>query len=197
MVYLLFQISALGITLVQAFRISIKFYHDDWTLPKEGGLFFDKVFEELLPGCQGVIFASCLIAIIVICLLFVLPMARPHGLLFVQVSNFLSGKTTNERFSRAFLRMQEEEEEDFPDDRSDDIEEQSLSRELLISKGKIMDPEQLTRMQGHNDHHSEKHFSTQKQEQTSSQALENKHFSSQAEGVDNQDQHKQLLNNNS
>ena len=49
---------------------------------------------------KEIVFVVQMILIIFICTLFALPMLK---LIHVQICNFASGKTTNERFSRMFI----------------------------------------------------------------------------------------------
>lgn len=72
-------------------------YYQEKELPDSRFDWIVKIYTENKDH-QDMVLVACLITVIVICLLFVIPMMR---LIHVQLGNFVNGKTTNERYSRA------------------------------------------------------------------------------------------------
>ena len=82
---------------IQQTVLLLVIYYQEKELPVSRFDWVVKIHVEN-PDHQDIVLVASLITIIAICLLFVIPMMR---LIHVQLGNFLSGKTTNERYSRA------------------------------------------------------------------------------------------------
>lgn len=95
-VYLIFQFATLVVSIQQTVQLLMIYYREK-ELPDSRFDWIVKIYMENKDH-QDMVLVASLITIIVICLLFVIPMMR---LIHVQLGNFLSGKTTNERYSRA------------------------------------------------------------------------------------------------
>ena len=95
-VYLIFQFATLVVSIQQTVQL-LMIYYQEKELPDSRFDWIVKIYMENKDH-QDMVLVASLITIIVICLLFVIPMMR---LIHVQLGNFLSGKTTNERYSRA------------------------------------------------------------------------------------------------
>ena len=94
--YLIFQFATLVVSIQQTVQL-LMIYYQEKELPDSRFDWIVKIYMENKDH-QDMVLVASLITIIVICLLFVIPMMR---LIHVQLGNFLSGKTTNERYSRA------------------------------------------------------------------------------------------------